>query len=166
MKNWFSKKGNILTLALLGFVLWKQLPLVVGNFKMEGREIQSKEYSPLNAAGTLATFPPLSGKTIAIFWATWCGPCKLEMERLTQSVKENKIPQGAIFAINPFEEANDTIEFIRKNNYPFTFIHAPEVASELNVLATPTTVFIDERKIDSISSGLSFIGIWRAESYL
>lgn len=165
MKNWFKKKGNILTLIILAFVLWKQVPILITNFKMSGETIHSKEYEIIGSQETL-TFPPIKGRAMAIFWATWCGPCKLEMERLKESVSDGKIPKDLIFAINPFESAETSKEFIRKNQFPFQFIDASEVANRINIMATPTTLLIEDQKIISLSSGLSIVGIWRAESFL
>ena len=103
---------------------------------------------------------------MAIFWATWCAPCKLEMERLQKSVEERKISEGKIFAINPFESKDISSVFIRKNKYPFVFIEAQDVAERINIMATPTTLLLEDQKIHSMSSGLSIIGIWKAESFL
>lgn len=165
MKNWFSKKGNILTIVILVFVLWKQLPMLMAGLKMEGESIPSKEYPLINNPSSIV-FPPQEGRAMAIFWATWCAPCKLEMERLQKSVEDGKIPGELIFAINPFEPSEVSREFIRKNKYPFIFIEAPEVAQKMNILATPTTLLLENQTIHSMSSGLSIIGIWKAESFL
>lgn len=165
MKNWISKKGNILTLIILILVLWKQLPLLMTSFKMEGEPIPSKKYPVINSDQAVL-FPPQTGRAMAIFWATWCAPCKLEMERLQKSVEERKISEGKIFAINPFESKDISSVFIRKNKYPFVFIEAQDVAERINIMATPTTLLLEDQKIHSMSSGLSIIGIWKAESFL
>lgn len=142
----------------------------MNNFRMDGVKLGAQEYEvlfPLPQAGAqTAIFPPPKKNAIAIFWASWCGPCKAEMARLKSSVLNGKIPKEAIFAINPFEDRVVIKEFLVRNNYPFTFIFAPDVALKLNVSATPTTLFIEDGTITSMTSGMSLIGIWRAENFL
>lgn len=167
MKKYLSK-SNVLTFVLLAGVLYLRGPEILKNFKTEGTKVQSQNYqvlSPKTASDT-TTFPLMDSKSIAIFWATWCGPCKIEMKRLKSSVDEGKIPPKSIFAINPFESAQVVSNYLKKNDYPFTFIEAPELVSLFNISSTPTTIFFDNNEIHSMSSGLSLIGIWKAENFL
>lgn len=168
MKKWFSKKSNLFTLILFIFVLIQKAPLLFENMKNEGVVLSSETYEVLNKniGKDAINFPSPNSKSIAIFWATWCGPCKIEMNRLKSSVENGKIPAGAIIAINPFETKEESRKFIATNAYPFTFIDAPNISQKLNIHATPTTAFFENGKIISISSGMSLFGIWRAEYFL
>ena len=167
MKKFFKKKSNIFLLFLIIFVIYRQAPSLVNNFTKEGTQLNSQDYLVIVPGKVEAKTPfPPKGHAIAIFWATWCGPCKIEMGRLKDSVTGGKIPGGAIYAINPFE-SNDVIrKFLSQNQYPFTFIEAPLISSQLKVNVTPTTVFLDDGKVLSMNSGLSIFGIWRAEEFL
>ena len=136
--------------------------------KNEGVVLSSESYEVLNKniGKDSISFPSSNSNSIAIFWATWCGPCKIEMNRLKASVENGKIPAGAIIAINPFESKEVSQKFLATNPYPFTFVDAPLVSQKLNISATPTTVYFENEKISSISSGMSLFGIWRAEFFL
>lgn len=166
MKKWLTKKSNILTLFIVAFVLWRQFPNVVRNLKMEGQKLTPQSYKVI-APGPLrqVTFPPVQN-SIAIFWATWCGPCKVEMERLQSSVANGKISQDRIFAINPFESVAEVKKFLSKNTYHFTFIDGPGISRDLQIHLTPTTLFMKGDEISSMSSGMSLIGIWKAEWFV
>lgn len=168
IKIWLSKKSNLFTLFVLAFVIWRQAPILLSNSHNKGKVLETKSYQILNADKTSLTteFPPKEGKAIAIFWATWCGPCKIEMERLQKSVQEGNIDKNKIFAINPFENAEVSKKFLVENRYPFTFVEAPDVSKLLNVEVTPTTIFVENGSVSSASSGMSLIGIWRAEFFL
>lgn len=167
MKKWFFNKSNIVTLALVFFVLWKQGPLWVQNSQMDGIVLQTKAYTLVIAQGNQQKiqFPP-KGHALIIFWATWCGPCKVEMARLKSSVEKGKISEQSLYAINPFEPPTVIRQFLSQNNYPFVFIDAPDIAEQLKVQATPTSVFLKDSVVQSVSTGMSIWGIWKAETIL
>jgi thiol-disulfide isomerase/thioredoxin len=167
MKKWISK-SNLITFVILAFALYMQGPTILKNFQTEGTKLATEEYNQISADGLKGKvlFPPQNLSSMTIFWATWCAPCKLEMQRLKSSVENGKIPKESIFAINPFETTAVVISFLSKNDFPFTFIEAPGVSQRLNISSTPTTLFIEKNEITSMKSGLSFIGIWRAEYFL
>lgn len=159
--------SNLLFIAGVIYLTLTTLPSMLSNWGSEGQLLISKEHLVLEAKSSDRTVAfPNPSRSIAIFWATWCAPCKLEMKRLSTSVKEGEIPSGAIIAINPFESKEIVRNFLKKNSYPFTFIEDKGLAEQLKVTRTPTTLFIENNKVQSVSSGLSFIGIWRAESFL
>lgn len=163
----FFKLKNFLYFAVIGYLLISTLPRIVNNFNHEGKDIEVKEYLVIEANNVdKKLLFPANQRSIAIFWATWCAPCRLEMARLTTSVKNGSIPSGSIIAINPFESPEIVRSFLKKESFPFTFIEDKGLSQAFSVNTTPTTLFIEDKKIISLSSGLSFIGIWKAEQFL
>lgn len=166
MKTWFSKKSNWVFLIILSFVLFQQVTFKLLSSKVEGRKLPAREYAQINNSESPVIFPPANGTALAIFWATWCGPCKLEMSRLNESMKNKKIPAGKIFAINPFDSEIEQRKFQAEKNYPFIYISDKELGNELGIQATPTTLLVKDGVIESLSTGLSIFGIWKAEFFL
>lgn len=164
MKKWFSKKSNLVLLLLITFLAIKHGPVILNNFNNEGILIPVKQY-PVIGSIDKRSFPP-SENSITIFWASWCGPCKIEMQRLKTSVEEGKIKAGSIYAINAFETPAEVEGFISQNKFPFIFLDAPLLNDILKIRVTPTVVFLSKNEVVSSSSGMSLTGIWKAESFL
>jgi thiol-disulfide isomerase/thioredoxin len=167
IKRFFSL-NNIISFAVLAIAIYFRGPEIMKNFRSEGIKLNTQKYNVITADGREAKilFPPEKYKAIAIFWASWCGPCKIEMNRLKSSVESGKISKVLIYAINPYETMPVVVKFITENTYPFTFIDSPDIARVLDIKSTPTTLFLKDNLITSMSSGLSVIGIWRAELFL
>lgn len=164
IKKYFTI-SNVITAVILGLFLYNRVPVFLENNSLEGKPLLPQEYSVFNSPES-ELFPALDQRYVVIFWATWCGPCKVEMNRLQTSVNEGKIPGDKIVAINSFEEPRVVKKFIQENSYPFTFLNAPELGDQLKIKVTPTTLFLDKGVITQVSSGMSLVGIWRAEKFL
>lgn len=158
--------SNLIFVVLVLLVLGQQAPVVYHNFKQEGQVLKQRQVEVFWPSQGEMLFPPKKQNSLVIFWSSTCAPCKLEMSRLKNSVESGKIASENIFAVNLFEGLETSRRFLRKNNYPFTFIHAPSLIKALGVRVTPTSVFLNGGEVLKLSSGLSITGIWSAESFL
>lgn len=168
-KQFFKKYSSALFYGALAlFVLYFHGPRLYHNFKNEDQLISVIQYEHLQNAAQTLSFPSEVNNTIVLFWASWCAPCKLEMNRLKNSVESKKIKADKIFALNPFEDKETELNFIQKEKYPFTFIRDENntLANHLNIQQTPTVVYFEKTLIKKISSGISLIGVFQAESFL
>lgn len=157
---------RLLSIVVFVITLFYQTPAMGSSFKNNEIKILSKDYSVISdKKQSLIKFPP-EGKSIVLFWASWCGPCKIEMARLSSSVESGKIKATQIFAINPFETLVDTAKFVLANKYLFTFLDATDLGYDLSISSTPTTMFLEGERVMSRNSGMSFLGIWQAEKHL
>ena len=87
---------RLVTAAVLAFVLYRlgpQLGALTGVGPDLGR---APEYAFTSLDGALVESEELRGQVVVLnFWATWCGPCKLEMPSL-QSLHEDKADEGVV----------------------------------------------------------------------
>jgi thiol-disulfide isomerase/thioredoxin len=87
----------------------------------------------------------LKGKVTFInFWATWCGPCKVELplvQKLHEQMKERKDTQ--VLTINMDEGLGLVEPFLKENKYTFTVIPAVEYAARENVSGIPRNWIIN-----------------------
>lgn len=168
----FFKKSistsNLVILFLIIYVLYLRVPLWIDQYKMQGIELSVQQYKAITSddKAQQVSFPSETHNSLAIFWATWCGPCKVEMSRLKKSVLEGKIPKNRIFAINSHESIEVQAQHINENKYPFIFIQDSDLEKKLNISITPTTALINKTELEHLSSGISVIGIKRAEDFL
>jgi len=102
------------------------------------------------------------------FWASWCGPCRLEMPFL-QEIYEKWSGKGLVLlAVNIQEDQGTVEDFIAGAGYIFPVLLAPgnQVPLSYNVRGIPATFFIDaDGVIRDIKVG-AFFGMGEIESKL
>ncbi len=97
----------------------------------------------------------LQGKPVVLnFWATWCGPCRLEMPELVKAAGAD--PDLVVLAAD-VQEARSPVENFAtefKMNLPIVLDKDGKVRSLYRVPGLPTTYFIDKTgKIASVVVG-------------
>ena len=108
------------------------------------------------------------GKVVLLnFWATWCGPCKIEMPWFVEFQQKYKDRGFSVIAVSMDEEGWDVVRpFLDdlKPNFPVV-IGNDEMGDEFGgVVALPTTFIIDkEGKIASSHQGLVSKGDYEEE---
>lgn len=90
------------------------------------------------------------GKPVMInFWASWCGPCTAEMKNIEAVYQKHTDDDFVILAVNQ-GEGKDTIKgYGELWKLHFRLLHDGEqnAARLYNVLALPTTIFVDRAGI-------------------
>lgn len=111
---------------------------------------QRPSFSLLGLDGKEYSTDDVSKPLVINFWASWCGPCKLEAPELVKlHQKYNKNIQ--IFAVNM--TTSDSIEGAKEfsENYGFEFpvlLDTENIVSEkYNITAIPTTYFVNEEGV-------------------
>ncbi len=95
--------------------------------------------------GNRVSLDQFKGKTLFInIWASWCGPCRIEMpyiHSLFGKVKDNPGIEFLMIAID--EDFNKSKSFIKDKGYTFPVFHADEdLNSSLYTKSIPTTVVV------------------------
>lgn len=158
----FNLKGkgdwllNIATVFLLVLLLWQRGPGILEHFKIESQMAPAFRVPLLD--GSFFELNKKKENVILVFWATWCGPCSLELSRINEMIKKNEVSAASVYAISSHEEKSLLEKVVAERGYGFQVgVDADgRVASLFGVNGTPTIVFIDaEQKIDWITTGLS-----------
>ena len=87
------------------------------------------------------------GKVIMInFWATWCGPCRVEMPSMEDLYSKYGGKNFEILAVNGGEDRNLVQPFIKNLNltFPVLLDEQFEVHNKYQVTAIPSTFLVDK----------------------
>ena len=145
LKKYFSF-SNLLFFAVFVFLIYAKLPQIKENFSSQGKLIENS-FELTDIKTKLPVRFPSHTRQVVIFWATWCGPCKVELSRLQKFVELKKASESQILAISVDENFSDLEGFLKTNPYNFLVVHdaRTEMAKAFNVLGTPTILLVNER---------------------
>ena len=100
-----------------------------------------------NLDGKEISLSEFRGKHVLVnFWATWCGPCKIEMPSLEALYEKFKDKNFALLAIsNDMFGANIVKPFVKAHKINFTVLldQRLKVSNAFGVVSLPTTFMID-----------------------
>uniref|UniRef100_UPI0040574BAA TlpA family protein disulfide reductase n=1 Tax=Agathobacter sp. TaxID=2021311 RepID=UPI0040574BAA len=99
--------------------------------------------------GTSVNLSDFYGKPIVVnFWATWCGPCKMELPAFDSIYQEYK-DDVHFLMVNLTDGIDETVEhvsaFVSENNYTFPVYYDTEMDAAITyyITSVPRTLFID-----------------------
>jgi thiol-disulfide isomerase/thioredoxin len=101
-----------------------------------------------------------AGKDVVMldFWATWCGPCVMEMPILAKVAKEYADKGVVLYAVNLREETPDIEEFFKDKDFTATVALDTEgaIADAYGAEGIPHLVIIDRNGVvQSVHTGYS-----------
>lgn len=106
--------------------------------------------------GRYVALHDLRGRPVLInFWATWCGPCRLEMPGILNHAQSN--PDLVVLAVNVQETIAQVEPFVEEfqMTMPVVLDASGELRRLYQVRGMPTSVFIDARgKVAVIWAGM------------
>ena len=112
----------------------------------EGRP--APDFTLTDLAGKPVKLSSLRGKVVLLdFWATWCGPCRIEMPRVQKLHREFRAKGLVVYGVNVGEGAAKVRPFLTKNSYTFPILLDREksVMEKYGVNGIPTLVIVDRK---------------------
>ena len=107
----------------------------------------------------------LDGKVVVLnFWASWCGPCRLEMPDFQKAWEEHREQEVVFVGIAVDDTASEASKFAEQVGvtYPLALDTTGDVARAYRIRAVPSTYFIDrEGKLATTLHGLANQGALR-----
>lgn len=88
--------------------------------------------------------------TLVQYWATWCEPCKNDMNQIKDLLAKYGKSGFAVLGVNLDGNKNDLAAFLKQNPIPWVQIYEPggldsRPANEMGILTLPTMLLIDEK---------------------
>jgi peroxiredoxin/outer membrane lipoprotein-sorting protein len=108
------------------------------------------DFTLTDLAGRPVKLSGLRGKVVLLdFWATWCGPCRIEMPRVQKLYKDFKSRGLEVFGVDFGEDPARVKPFIQKNGYTFPILldRKQQVGRSYEVNGIPTLVIVDRKGI-------------------
>jgi cytochrome c-type biogenesis protein len=129
------------------------LPEIIRAFSAAGLPIATEGIDPPDFTvsltnGTERALSGLKGKVVFLnFWATWCGPCRMEMPSMEKTYKRLKDRGFEILAVNSGEKKEQVSGFMRENgfSFPAALDESGTISSSYGIQAIPTTYILDRR---------------------
>tara|TARA_B100000686_G_scaffold331799_1_gene395792 strand:- start:305 stop:826 length:522 start_codon:yes stop_codon:yes gene_type:complete len=140
---------NIKTLLIDYFVSTFVLLIVSSTFCLAETEktLSAPDFTLKSLSGEEVTLRQKRGNYVLVnFWATWCGPCKVEMPSLETLHQRFKSKKFSLLAIsNDMFGARVVEPFIKTHNLSFTVLldQQLQASNKFGVISLPTTFMID-----------------------
>jgi len=100
-----------------------------------------------------------SGRVVLVeFWATWCGPCRLQADILARLYDDVRTDGVEFLAVSLGEPEDVVRKFSRKKPFPYPVLLDPEetLGYALDVYALPTVMILDKGgRISFLRPGIS-----------
>jgi peroxiredoxin len=134
------------------------LILAAPSFAGEDLPVNAPQFSIPSLDGHELALKDYQGKYLLVnFWATWCGPCKVEMPSLESLYRKfNKRNFAMIAVSNDIFGAQVVEPYIQAQNFTFPVGLDPKLkaSNQFGVISLPTTFLIDPQgKIIGVLNG-------------
>lgn len=101
---------------------------------------------------------PRKKAVLVTFWATWCGPCRVEMPALEALYAKKRAAGLEILAVNEDRDREKVAAYLKDRALSFPLLIDPDgkVAEAYGVEGLPTTVLIDRKgQVVRVESGFA-----------
>jgi peroxiredoxin len=153
----------IIVACLLGYLLLHrsgpEKPLNVASVKADKERHHAPDFALKDGDGKLVHLSDYRGRVVLLdFWATWCGPCKIEIPWFEDFQRKNQERGFAVLGVSMDDEGWQVIKpFATSAKMNYRVLIGNDQTAQLygGIDALPTTFLIDrEGRIAAVHVGL------------
>lgn len=167
IKLWASRALTLALVVVLARALWGRYTTYQRHQTVVGTSLKNLVAADLD--GNRQRLPRSSGPFVLVFWASWCGPCTVELGRINDAIADGDLPAEAIYALSLDDSAQAAAQAAADRNYRFSVYWNPDHkwARKLAVTSTPTAVFVDESgRVQDVEAGMSLLPVQEISGFL
>lgn len=133
------------------------------SLKPDNERKNAPDFALKDANGKTVRLADYRGKVVLLdFWATWCGPCKIEIPWFMEFERAHKDKGFAVIGVSMDEEGWDAVKpFVNRLGINYRIVIGNDVTAQAygGVEALPTTFLIDrDGRIAAVHVGLTSKG--------
>ena len=152
--------GAVLVVLALTFGCSSPRPVSAQSIKESKDRKQAPEFTLKDASGKTVHLSDYKGKAVLLdFWATWCGPCKLEIPWFIQFQRKYKDRGLEVLGVASGDEGWEVVKpFSDQMKINYRVLMGNDTTADLygGIEALPTTFMIDRNgKIAAVHVGLA-----------
>jgi len=171
VKKWKLLAGAMLAVVLVGGLYFVNRywisPAVKTQMKSSGDHPLSPGFSLTDITGKPLKLSDYQGKVVMLdFWATWCGPCRIEIPGFVQLQKQYGGQGLAIIGISMDDDSQPVVDFYKELHMNYPVAVGNDRLGELygGVLGLPTTFLIGrDGRIYAKHVGATDLDVFEAE---
>lgn len=161
MSNWASRSMCVVSFAL-GLIIagcgFESSP-VRAAVKPEKDRKAAPEFSLKDSNGTPVKLSDYRGKVVLLnFWATWCGPCKIEIPWFIEFEQKFKDQGFAVLGVSMDEDGWDAVKpYLSSHKVNYRVLLGDDMVGSLygGIDSLPTTFMVDrDGRVASVHIGL------------
>lgn len=107
-------------------------------------------FSLPDTAGHTVSLSSYQGKVLVLdFWATWCGPCIVEIPHYAEFARKNQARGVEVVGVAVESEAEDVLDLVREHRIEYRLLMGSEKVQDAYgaTQGLPTTFVIDRRGV-------------------
>ncbi|MBN1202255.1 MAG: redoxin domain-containing protein [Anaerolineae bacterium] len=108
------------------------------------------DFSTVTDKGEAIALSELRGQVVLLnFWATWCGPCRVEMPAFQAQFEQQGAGDFTILAVNNAESAEDVMRFREELDltFPLALDQTGTIQTLYGVFSYPSTLLLDQNGV-------------------